>query len=260
MVSGELLNMRIKGHEMKKITFNFKGDDKIVFVNLYGKNFLDDLRISEIDNFDQRDFLAKHEEKSFWVGRGLGTEGNLQISSVEIDGNDKNMLWDNFESDHVYVFDGDPSKREDQDAFEKIYGVRNEKVLIGVSGTNIDISEDADWFSDADKYMFATIEIVSNLDARGSVTIEVEANWKPADFNIIFISVDTGGLWGESFTQEVFRITGLEDEPIGIEYKGKVHFIENEYMGGNNEWYYLENLDGKWVESLEIEGLFNVRM
>ena len=242
---------------MKKLTFNFSGKDKIVFVNFYNEKFKSDLEAADADNFNQLDFMSEHEAKSVWIGRGLGTEGGVHITSLTIDNNEKDVFEQHFGEHRLFLFDGDPSIKEDQTEFEEVEGVAYDTVLIGTYDASIDISKDSKFFGDADKYKFATIEIVENYKASGSVTIEVEEDWKSTDFQVIFADVDTGGGWGDSFTQEVYRITGLEKEPLSIVYRGKFYEIDCEYEGGSNEWYYFENKDGAQEESYEIEALFD---
>ena len=245
---------------MGKLTFKFAGQEKIVFATFYNNEFKKQLQSASESDFNQLDFMSEHETKSVWIGRGLGTEGRAHITSLTVDDNDEDVKSEHFEENRILLFDGDPSSTEDQQEFEEVEQVTFGKVLIGTYDESIDISKDNNFFGDADQYSFATIEIVETIKASGSVTIETEADWQTTDFRVIFADVDTGGGWGDSFTQEVYRITGLEKEPLGIQYKDKFYEIDVEYEGGSNEWYYFENKDGTWEESYEIEALFDEKM
>ena len=245
---------------MKKLKFNFQGKDKIVFVTFYNEKFKKDLESADTVDFDQLDFMSEHETKSVWIGRGLGIEGSPHITSLTIDNDDEDVLQEYFGENALFLFDGDPNNEDDQKQFKEVEGCSYHSCLIGTYNDSIDISKDNRFFGDADHHKFATIEIVENYNASGTVTVEVEDDWKTTEFQIIFADVDTGGGWGDSFTQEVYRITGLEKEPLCIQYKDKLYEIDCEYEGGSNEWYYFENKDGSWEESYEIKAKFDEKM
>jgi len=236
---------------MKSLEFKFVGGKTpVVFVSFYSKDFKEKLEAEDSDNFDQLAFLSSNEVKSVWLGRGMCREGwpTVQVfengSRLEID-------------DIVYLYDGaSPPTDEDKEEFKDLEGAEYGTVLIGSYSAMLDSHLDERIFGDIDKYFYISVEKVETYSASASVTIEVEDNWKLSDFDVVYVDMDSGGSWGESFTQEIYADTGLEQELFGIKYKGTIYEVNSEYEGGSSEWvYYEKDEDGEWNVSDEVTEL-----
>ena len=235
---------------MKKLEFKFTGGDTpVVLVSFYNKYFKEKLEATDADNFDQLDFLTENEAKSVWLGRGMCNEGNPTVAIFE-DGNPVKLPEN---ADEVFIYDGEipPEEGEEEDFFEmsdQKYGT----VLTGTANAMVNPHKDDRYFGDIDKYHFASVEKVETHNASGTVTIEVEDDWKWTDFNVIYVDVDSG----EGFTQEIYALTDLEQELFGIDYKGKIYEVDSDYEGGFNEWtYYEKDKDGDWSVSFKVTDL-----
>lgn len=236
---------------MKKLEFKFTGGETpVVFVSFYNKDFKDKLEAEDADSFDQLDFLNANEAKSVWLGRGMCREGDPTFEVFQ-DGERLDV------SDQVYLYEGEiPPTDEDKEFFRDMNEEEYGTVLTGTYDGMIDSHRDDRIFGDIDKYYYASVEKVETYSASASVTIEVEDDWKWTDLNVVYVDMDSGGAWGESFTQEIYASTNLEQELFGITYKGKLYEVESEYEGGTNEWsYYEKDEDGNWGISDDITEL-----
>lgn len=225
---------------MKKLTFKFSGGNTpIVFVYFYKDDLKEKLSMATADDFDVTDFLSTNELRSIWLGRGLCREGEPTVEILQ-DGTPVSTL----EDDELYLFDGDILDDEETG-----------NILGGNYESMIDVHADPRFFGEIGEYKFAAIEKVVTSMAVATVTIDVDDAYKWSDFDLIFLDVDTGGSWGESFTQIVYSETGLENELFGIKYKGQFYPLDCEYEGGVSEWTYYECTDGAWESSFEITNI-----
>jgi len=239
---------------MKKLEFKFKGGETpVVFVSFYNKDFKEKLEAEDPDYFDQLDFLEANEAKSVWLGRGMCNEGDPEFSLLE-DGNPVELP---DHAEYVFLYEGkNPPEEGDEEFFYEMNEQKYGTVLTGTYEAMLDVHKDERYFGDIDKYHYASLEKVETYNASATVTIEVEDDWKWTDFNVIYANVDSGGVWGQSFTQEIYAETGLEEELFSIEYKGKIYEVASEYEGGSNEWiYYEKDEDGNWTSSDDITKL-----
>lgn len=236
---------------MKTLEFQFTGGGTpVVFVCFYNEDFKDKLKAEDANFFDQLDFLSANEAKSIWLGRGMCREGwhTVEISQ---DGERVDV------NDHVYIYEGaNPPTDDDKETFRDDNDVEYGTVLTASYSAMIDSHRDNRIFGDIDKYFYASVEKVETYSASASVTIEVEDDWKWTDFDVVYVDMDSGGSWGESFTQEMYADTNLEQELFGINYKGKLYEVQSEYEGGTSEWtYYEKDQDGNWNISDDVTEL-----
>ena len=234
---------------MKKLEFQFTGGETpVVFVSFYKEDFKINLLKVDPDSFDQLDFLSESEAKSIWLGRGMCQEGGPKVKVFE-DG----VEVDTLEDDELYQFEDDPNNEEFKKMFREHFADFDPaKLLGGHYESSVDIHNDQRFFGDINRYKFATIETVETYSATASVIIEVEDDYKWTDFEVIFADIDTGGAWGDSFTQEVYRETNLENELLGLKYKGAFYPVDSDYEGGSSEWLYYECTNGNWAISTEV--------
>lgn len=128
--------------------------------------------------------------------------------------------------------------------------------MTGSYASMIDSHTDERIFDDIHKYFYASVEQVETYSASASVIIEVDDDWTWADFDVVYVDMDSGGGWGESFTQEIYASTNLEHELFGIKYKGTLYKVESEYEGGTSEWtYYEKDPNGDWNLSDDVTEL-----
>lgn len=239
---------------MKTLEFQFTGGGTpVVFVCFYNEDFKDKLNAEDANFFDQLDFLSANEAKSIWLGRGMCRESDPTLQIFQ-DGNPVELPED---ANEVFLYEGaNPPTSEDKEYFMNMNDQEYGTVLIGSYDSMIDSHRDNRVFGDIDKYFYASVEKVETYSASASVTIEVEDDWKWTDFDVVYVDMDSGGSWGESFTQEMYAYTNLEQELFGIKYKGKLYEVQSEYEGGTSEWtYYEKDKDGNWNISDDVTEL-----
>jgi len=224
---------------MRQLKIALVGSSPIAFVSFYNDEFKQALISAEATEFDQLDFMSKHEVFSKWIGRGMCLDGDIDVTISESGKDDIYTKIFSYEDDFE----------------DEVGGV--EKYLGAKYADSINVGLDKNYFGKIHEYKYASIEIVETYKAEASLIISVKDNWELKDLNVVFLDIDTIG----DFAQHFYGLTSLEQEVVGIKYQDQLHEFENNFEGGSNHWEYFERHDGDvWEVAYDIKSLFSDKM
>ena len=224
---------------MPQLKISLVGRSRIAFVSFYDDEFKQALISADVTEFDQLDFMSKHEIFSKWIGRGMCLDGDINVTISELGKDDI----------HTKIFSYEDDFEDEVGGVEKYLGAKY--------ADSINVGLDKNYFGKTHEYKFASIEIVETYNAEASLIISVKDNWELKDLNVVFLDIDAIG----DFAQHFYGLTSLEQEVVGIKYQDQFYEFENNFEGGSNHREYFERHDGGvWEVATDIELFFNDRI
>ena len=84
---------------MPQLKISLVGRSRIAFVSFYDDEFKQALISADVTEFDQLDFMSKHEVFSKWIGRGMCLDGDINVTISELGKNDIHTKIFSYEDD-----------------------------------------------------------------------------------------------------------------------------------------------------------------